>query len=560
MQRYLIIGNGIAGMTAAETIRENDPTGHITLVTDEETPFYNRIRLCDCISGDLPLSELTGVPQNWHEAKGITLKVTTPITRLDPSMGIAVTGKGEHLPWDKVLIATGGSPRIPEIKGVEKKGVVTLRTLADARTILASPSKAQEVVIIGGGLLGLEAGHALTKRGKRVTIIENAHRILPRQLDAHGADLLMKKIEGRGLRLHTGVAVTEITGKAQATGVVLTSGTTIPADMILISAGIRPNTHLAETAGITAPHGIPVDTAMETPHRGIFAAGDCAAFNDTIHGIWATGMEQGRIAGLNMSGQSARYLEPNISTILKVTGINLASAGDVDAKGEHDSIVHTAKGIYKKAVFHGDRLAGCQMVGNMDQFNVIREYILAHHPLSPSQRREVARIIAIEGADASKKATSVCTVCGYLHEGSLPLERCPQCGAPPETFEIVAEEKESSAWVCTVCGYTYKGENAPTVCPQCNASRENFQRQTKKEPRSGQIIIPRVKNKEIPLDIRERLYAQFAAECTEVGICLAMGRQADREGYPEVANALKRIALEEADHAATFAALLGGTI
>ena len=556
MQRYLIIGSGIAGITAAETIRENDPTGQITLVTDEETPFYNRIRLCDFISGDLPPSELTGVPQAWYETKNIILRVAIRITRLDPSRGVAITREGEVLPWDKVLIATGGSPRIPNIHGVEKKGVVTLRTLSDAKTILAQAPGARDVVIIGGGLLGLEAGHALTKQGKKVAILEYTHRILPRQLDTHGAELLMEKMEAQGLSFHTGAAAQAFTGDAQVTGVALTSGTVIPADMILVSAGVRPNTLLAETAGITSPHGIPVDTAMETPLSGIFAAGDCATFNGTIQGIWATGIEQGRIAGLNMAGKSARYLEPAFSTMLKVTGIDLASAGDVDPKGDQESLIHEEEGVYKKVVFHEGRLTGCQMIGNIDQFDVMKKYIIDHHSLSESQRTEIAQIMTMKKAAGSKKASVVCTVCGYLHGGSDALERCPQCGAPQEKFKAVIQEKSRHRWVCTVCGYTHREERPPVECPQCRAPQDHFKELGKGEMLTWTKDHPMGKIGRGAIKIRESLYTQFTGECTEVGICLAMSRQAYREGYPEVANTFKRIAFEEAEHAATFADLI----
>lgn len=559
MQRYLIIGSGIAGMTAAETIREHDPAGRITMVTDEEASFYNRIRLCDFIAGDLTEADLSGVTPGWYDTMGVSLKAGTRIARLSPRLGLAETAQGESIGWDKVLIATGGRPHIPDIDGARKNGVYCLRTVSDARRILARAPKVRNVVIIGGGLLGLEAGHALIKRGKKVTVLEYAHRILPRQLDAQGAELLMEKMVARGFHFHTGVAAKEITGEEGVTGVITSSGTVIPAEMVLISAGIRPVTELAETAGIPSPKGIPVDEKMETPIPGIFSAGDCAAYQGSIHGIWATGIAQGRIAGLTMSGQTARYREPAFSTMLKVTGIYLASAGRVDAEGAEEALTRNDDTIYKKIVFHNGCLIGCQMVGNIDYFDEIKKHIADAHPLSPSDRSDVEqKLNRNKGADAKMKKF-VCTVCGYVHEGSAPPEKCPQCGAPAEKFKEVIEEKATTKWACTVCGYIHEGDVPPDFCPQCKAPKEKFKKQEAGPLAWADEHVVGVAEGVDP-EILEGLRANFTGECTEVGMYLAMSRQADREGYPEVAEAYKRIAFEEAEHAAKFAELLGEVV
>ncbi|VFQ42878.1 FAD-dependent oxidoreductase [Desulfoluna butyratoxydans] len=560
MQRYLIIGSGIAGMTAAETIRDNDPTGSITMVTDEEAPFYNRIRLCDYISGDLPETDLSGVDPEWYAAHRVDLATGTRITHLDPHSRTALTEQGESIGWDKALIATGGRPHIPDIEGVRKKGVVTLRSIEDARRIISNAPEVSNVVIIGGGLLGLEAGHALIKRGKKVTVLEYAHRILPRQLDAKGAELLMEKMVAQGFQFHTGAAAREITGDEQVTGVITSSGTLVPADMVLISAGIRPVSDLAEASGIPSQQGIPVNDAMETPLDGVYAAGDCALFNGTVHGIWSTGLAQGRIAGLNMSGQAASYREPAFATMLKVTGIYLASAGTVDAEGTHESVTRSDEGTYKKIVFQKGCLTGCQMVGNIDHFNEIQTLLAGAHPLSPSERSDVERKLnGNKGAKAEMK-TFVCTVCGYVHEGDTPPEACPQCGVPSDKFKEVAQEKAPAKWGCTVCGYIHEGDVPPDHCPQCKAPKDKFREQGAGGSLAwaDEHVIGVAQG--VDPEIIEGLRANFTGECTEVGMYLAMSRQADREGYPEVAEAYKRIAFEEAEHAAKFAELLGEVV
>ncbi|VVS92060.1 FAD-dependent oxidoreductase [Desulfoluna spongiiphila] len=560
MQRYLIIGSGIAGMTAAETIRDNDPAGSITMVTDEETPFYNRIRLCDYISGELPETELPGVNPQWYEDNRVTLATGTRITHLDQKARVAITEKGESIAWDKALIATGGRPHVPDIGGVRKKGVFTLRSLGDARRILARAPEIRHVVIIGGGLLGLEAGHALIKRGKKVTVLEYAHRILPRQLDAQGAELLMEKMVARGFQFHTGSVAKEITGDEQVTGVISSEGVVIPADMVLLSAGIRPESGLAEASGIPSEYGIPVNESMETACDGVFAAGDCAAYNGTIHGIWATGLAQGRIAGLNMSGHTARYQEPTFSTMLKVTGIYLASAGNVDADGAEESVTRSDDNVYKKVVFHQGCLTGCQMVGNIEYFDEIRKHLAGDQPLSPSERSDVERKLNWNKGANSEMKKFVCTVCGYVHEGSTPPDACPQCGVPSAKFKEVAEEKAATKWGCTVCGYIHEGDVPPDHCPQCKAPKEKF----KEQGAGGSLawadehVIGVAEG--VDPEIIEGLRANFTGECTEVGMYLAMSRQADREGYPEVAEAYKRIAFEEAEHAAKFAELLGEVV
>lgn len=560
MQRYLIIGSGIAGMTAAETIREHDPDGSITMVTEETVPFYNRIRLCDYLAGELPESDLPGVTPEWYEEKRITVKLATHIAGVDANIGVAVTAQGEALTWDKLLIATGGSPHLPDIQRIRKKGVFTLRTLTDAKAILARLPTVRNVVIIGGGLLGLEAAHAFIKRGKKVTILESAMRILPRQLDAKGAELLMEKMVGMGFHFHTDVVAREITGDDEATGVITSNGTLIPADMVLVSAGIKPNTGLAEAPEIPFKNGIPVNNRMETQTPGIFAAGDCAAFHGIIHGIWATGMAQGRIAGLNMTGKATDYQDPAFSTRLKVTGIALGSVGAVDAKAAHDAVIRSGDAVYKKSVFHQGALIGCQMVGDTDYFDEMEKLIKSGHPLSPSERRDVEQNLKRKRGVGSSMKKFVCTVCGYVHEGSAPPEKCPQCGVPAAKFTPLAEAPPAPQWVCAICGYLHDQGPLPDACPQCKAPKEKF------KPQGGgstpawadEHVIGVAQG--VDPEILAGLRANFVGECTEVGMYLAMSRQADREGYPEVAEAYKRIAFEEAEHAAKFAELLGEVV
>ncbi len=369
MNRYLIIGNGVAGTTAAESIGKTDPDGKISIVTEEDLPFYYRIRLNEFISGDIDEEGLVAKKEKWYRDRNIDLHLNLRVVGADPEKKTISTVNGQTFPYDRLLIATGSHSFIPPITGSDKNGVFSLRSIKDARHIISFAKKVREIVVIGGGLLGLEAGNALRKLGKKVTVVEFFQRLLPRQLDSDGARMLQASMEGMGFSFRLNAKTQEILGEKQVKGVLLEGGEKLPGQMVIISAGVRPNMELADALGIEHDKGIKVDEQLKTSRQDIFAAGDVAEFRGMPYGIWPASMEQGKIAGTNMAGGSAVYEGTTMSNTLKVVEIDLASAGDIDAEGKFESMISAEGNIYKKLVIDNNRIKGCIMLGNTKGFN-----------------------------------------------------------------------------------------------------------------------------------------------------------------------------------------------
>ena len=371
MRSYVIIGNGVAGTTAAEQIRKLDQEGKITILTDEDVPFYYRIRLPEVMSGDVQEEKLLARKSEWYKDQRIDLRLKAKVTGADVGKKELVTAGGEKIPYDVLLVATGSYSFVPPIQGSDKKGVFTLRTMQDARGIAQWAKNTKNVVVIGGGLLGLEAGNGLRKLGKKVMVVEFFPRLLPRQLDVDGAKRLQETMEGMGFSFRLGAKTREITGPGQVTGVLLEGGEHLPCEMVVVSAGVRPSQTLAKDLDLAHDKGIKVDERLATSRPDVFAAGDVVEYKGMVYGIWPASMDQGRIAGINMAGGDGVYQGTTMANTLKVVGIDLASAGEIDAEGKFQSRVLSDAGIYKKIVSDQNRVIGCIMLGNTDQFGKV---------------------------------------------------------------------------------------------------------------------------------------------------------------------------------------------
>jgi nitrite reductase (NADH) large subunit len=375
MTDYLIIGNGVAGTTAAENIRKLDEKGKITVVTEESKPFYYRMRLPDLMSGDLSEEKLSAKKEEWYAGQRIDLRLNTRVQGATPGKNVVITQNNLEIPYDRLLVATGSRSFIPPMKGAEKKGVFALRTLQDAKDIIAWAKNIQKVVLIGGGLLGLEAGNALRKLGKKLTVVEFFPRLLPRQLDVAGGGRLQKIMEGMGFSFRLGAKTQEIKGEDRVSGVILEDGELLQADMVIVSAGVRPALELAKALSLDHDKGVKVDEQMKTNQPGIYAAGDVAEFKGIPYGIWTAATEQGQIAGTNMAGGNALYKGTVMANTLKVVGIDLASAGNIDAENKLESKVLTDQEVYKKVVLENDQVVGCIMLGDTKGFMKITKLI-----------------------------------------------------------------------------------------------------------------------------------------------------------------------------------------
>lgn len=388
MRTYLIVGNGVAGNWAAESIRKNDPSGKITLFTKERYYFYYTPALPEFISGEKQLKDFTLHDGPWYERNRIDIRLGTPVTAIDPDKKTVTTKGGEVFSYDRLLLACGGYSFIPPIQGSSDPRVFTLRRIDDGVAIRERAKTAKKAVVIGGGLLGLEAGNGLRKLGLQVSVVEFATRLLPRQMDIPGALLLQKQMERMGFRFHLGAQTKEIIPEKETLQVLLQSGERIEADLVLISAGVRPELTLAKALSLKTDKGVIVDDTLKTQLDGIYAAGDLIEHRGRYYGIWPAAMEQGRIAGANMAGKKEEYRGTVPSNTLKVLGIDLVSTGEIDDAGKMECLVarDEARPSYRKLVLQDGRIVGAILLGDVRGKDAIQKAIQSGQNISPFKK------------------------------------------------------------------------------------------------------------------------------------------------------------------------------
>ncbi|MGQ9478008.1 MAG: NAD(P)/FAD-dependent oxidoreductase [Candidatus Bipolaricaulia bacterium] len=368
--RVVIVGNGVAGITAARTIRESRPEAQIEVYTAEDCHYYPRPQLIELLAGQIAVEQAFLYDERWYRERNIEVHLASPVEGLDPNRGELKLRSGEKVGYDCLLLATGARPALPEeLPGIDQEGVFTLRILADALRLreraAVAAAKKKEMIVLGGGLLGLEAASALASSiGVRPLVLERRGWPLSRQLDRQGGELLMRLLRGKGVEVVTEAECASILEGAR--GVALVDGRLIEGDFVLVAAGIEPNCALAGEAGLKVNKGIIVDEHLRTSAPGVYAAGDAAEFQGKVYGIIPAAIDQAKVAALNIIGKEATYRGTIPSNTLKVSGLDLFSAGEVDPKGdgyEELRLLDTDRGVYKKLVFRGGRLVGAILLG-----------------------------------------------------------------------------------------------------------------------------------------------------------------------------------------------------
>lgn len=375
MENVIIIGGGIAGLTAAETIRKAQDSAGITIVTDEDYYPYSRIKLSRYINSKINLDDLYIHEKDWYNGKNISVLLSKKIREIDRQSRRIVAEDGEVLNYDRLIIASGSSNFIPPIPNVNLKGVFSVRNIRDILNIQSyiKENSVKNVGVIGGGLLGIEAAWALKSSGSfKVSIIETMPRLLPRQLDEEGSLILEGLINDNGMDVYKGDGVREIIGEDRASKILLNSGTVVDAELIIVSAGVRSNLELARLLDISVNRGILVDKYMKTSMEGIFAAGDCAEYNGMVYGIWPVAAEQGRIAGLNVLGRTEEYKEIVPSNLLSVIGINVFSTGDIS---ESSDTIRYNTGLYTKLFMKDGSICGAILIGDTKKGYALKKAI-----------------------------------------------------------------------------------------------------------------------------------------------------------------------------------------
>ena len=384
----VIVGSGVAGVAAARVVRENDAKAKISIYTDENHLYYPRPRLYEILSGEAKPQEIYMFSEQWYEKRDINVHLNKKVLGVETAKKELLLEDRAKVKYDKLLLANGAHPFVPSIRGVEKTGVFSLRSIKDALTMKEYTKKTRKAIIIGGGLLGLEFAASLRKLGQQVEVVEIFPRLLPRQLDQDGATILKDRIETRGINIVLGVKTEEILGKKTVSGILLDNGEELSGNLVLISAGVRSNIDLAVDAGIKVEKGVVVDEHMQTSVNDVYAAGDVAEFRGRVYGIIPAALEQANIAAMNMLEKEKRVYEGTIpSNTLKIVGVDLTSMGLVNPEGpqyEEVKKIDKGKGVYKKIVLEKGKIVGAIVLGDrklvtwikklMDQKTGVTEY------------------------------------------------------------------------------------------------------------------------------------------------------------------------------------------
>ncbi|OZI59444.1 assimilatory nitrite reductase large subunit [Bordetella genomosp. 11] len=382
-QKLVVVGNGMAGTRTLEELLALDPGLYdITVFGAEPHPNYNRIMLSPVLTGEQSLRDIVLNDEQWYADHGIRLLLNRPVTKIDRARRQVHAADGTVTPYDKLLLATGSTPFVLPVPGNDLRGVLTFRDIQDVNRMIEAAATHRRAVVIGGGLLGLEAANGLATRGMDVSVVHLGTSLLDRQLDAQAAGLLQNSLQARGLKFLMARQTAAILGddEGHVRALRFADGEEIAADLVIMAVGIRPHTALAERASLYVNRGIVVSDTMQTYDPLIYAVGECVSHRGIAYGLVAPLFEQAKVAANHLALRgTGRYAGSITSTKLKVTGIDVFSAGDfIGGDGTQAiTLTDTVDGIYKKLVIKGDKLVGACLYGDTADgawyFRLIRE-------------------------------------------------------------------------------------------------------------------------------------------------------------------------------------------
>jgi nitrite reductase (NADH) large subunit len=368
-QRLVVVGNGMAAMRVVEELLGVAPELYdITVFGTEEAGNYNRILLSPVLSGETQVEEILLNKPEWYARRGIVLHADDPVVAIDRRRRVVRARSGYETSYDRLLLATGSNPVIIPVPGKDLPGVVTFRDLRDVEQMMQAAKTHKKAVVVGGGLLGLEAANGLLRQGMDVTVVHLLDSLMERQLDKPAAAMLKGSLETRGVKFVMPAQTEVILGDTRVSGVRFKDGQEIPADLVVMAVGIRPNTALAQSCGLRCERGVLVDDTLQTYDPRIYAVGECVQHRNTTYGLVAPLWEQAGVCATHLAQVGfARYQGSVVSTKLKVTGIDLFSAGDfMGGEGSEDLVMRDPKrGVYKRLVIKGSRITGVVLYGDI---------------------------------------------------------------------------------------------------------------------------------------------------------------------------------------------------
>jgi nitrite reductase (NADH) large subunit len=363
----VIVGNGMAAARLVDELAARALGRYAVAVVGEEPRLaYNRVLLSSLLAREVEPSDLELKPARWWRDRGVTLRYGCRAESVDVAGRRVVLADGRALPFSKLVLATGSRPIRLSLPGIDLPGVVGFRDLGDVDAMTGVCGPGRRVVVIGGGLLGIEAAHGLAKRGARVTLVHLMDRLMERQLDAAAAALLWQAVEAHGIRVLLGAETKAVTGATRAEGVQLADGRLLRADLVVVAVGIRPNAELAAGAGLAVNRGIVVDDGLQTSGEGVHAVGECVEHRGQCYGLVEPGYEQARVLARRLAGERADYPGSILATNLKVSGVNVFSAGEFlgGAGAEHILLSDPGLRSYRKLVLRDGRLVGAVLFGD----------------------------------------------------------------------------------------------------------------------------------------------------------------------------------------------------
>jgi nitrite reductase (NADH) large subunit len=367
-EALIVIGNGMAAARFVEELAKRALGRYAVAVIGEEPRLaYNRVLLSALLAEEVAFADIELKPARWWRDRGVTLRYGVRAAAVDARARKVILANGAELAFSKLVFATGSQPIRLDLPGMELPGVLTFRDVDDVNVIAAMKSARARVVVIGGGLLGLEAAYGLAKAGARVTLVHLMDRLMERQLDHRAALMLARAVEAKGIAVRLQADTARIAGDGRVEAVELRDGSMIPTDAVVVAVGIRPHTALARAAGLAVNRGIVVDDHLETGVAGIHAIGECAEHRGLCYGLVEPAYEQAQLLARRLAGERATYPSSVLATNLKVSGINVFSAGDfmgATAGAEEIVLSDPGLGVYKKLVIAQDRLAGAVLFGD----------------------------------------------------------------------------------------------------------------------------------------------------------------------------------------------------
>jgi nitrite reductase (NADH) large subunit len=456
MARIVVVGNGMVGYKFCEKLRSRSRSAEIIVYGEEPRPAYDRVHLSSFFTGTTA-DDLLMAPISWYRENEIELHTGELVTRINRSEKTITTHTGKTDRFDYLVLATGSSPFVPAIEGVERHGVFVYRTIEDLNQITAYAKKVRSGAVMGGGLLGLEAAKALLDLGLETHVVEFASRLMPRQLDDAGAAVLAAKLSGLGIHILTGKTTNRIEGNGKLEGLAFSDGSRLDVEMLVISAGIRPRDELAKAAllSVHPRGGIVVDDNMRTGDENIFAIGEAVAHKDMVYGLVAPGYEMAEVVARQICGDHSRQFTGfDMSTKLKLIGVDVGSFGDPFGESAPSvPIVFEDRhnGVYKRINIStdGKRLLGGILVGDASQYNILHQMVLNNMPVPANPASLLVGAPAATGDEVAgvkglPDSAQICS-CENVTKGGI-IHQITGCGAK------TVDDLRKSTKACTGCG------------------------------------------------------------------------------------------------------------